>query len=166
MATGLAIATAISATLEVGGEIAAGIERHIATEQALKALSLQEKETTVQYQQKTLANYNRMQQYLSAQTAEAVTRGVGFNSASFNAIQRNTVNVTAREQKNLDVDYQIAKSTFAAKREAANEQFWGGTTSDILNVGSMVAGYTYYAHEENRLNQKNKNPNALTGTDG
>ncbi len=132
-----------SAAVEVGSTVMEVSEENAARNAALQQIELQSKESEVQYQQKTLANYDRLQSYLSAQEAAEATRGVGFNSSSFNAIQRNTFNVAAREQHNLDIAQQLTQAQADVKKQEVNEKFAASVSGDVLNIGSMLAGAAY-----------------------
>ena len=75
-----------------------------------EALNLEGKEKTIEMQQKQLSNYDVMEKTLDTQTAQAAARGFTLSSPSFNAIQRNTMNVAAKESKNIDLEEDINKS--------------------------------------------------------
>ena len=88
---------ATAAAMEVGKGVMA-VQAANAQE---NALDLQAKQNEVQYQQQTLSNLDSLDKVIQHQTAQMTTRGVAFSSPSFNAIQRNTENIAARQQKKI-----------------------------------------------------------------
>lgn len=102
------------------------------------ALDLQSKQQTVQYQQKTLNNYDVMEKVLDAQTAAQTVRGTAFSSPSFNAIQRSTVNIGAKKQKNLDIEDSITQSNIAIEKRNVRNSLYAQLFGDAADI-SMSA---------------------------
>lgn len=98
------------------------------------ALDLQAKQNELQYQQKTLANLDSLDKVIQHQTAQMTTRGVAFSSPSFNAIQRNTENIAARQQKNLDMQKSILDENVDIEKRNVRNTLFGQLFSDAGNT--------------------------------
>jgi len=110
-----------------------------AAEATKEGLELQGKQNTVAYQQQTLSNYDVTQKLLDRQTAEMTTRGVAFSSPSFNAIQRNTVNVGAKEAQNLETEHNIFEENIAIEKRNVKDTLFANLFGDIAETGMSFA---------------------------
>lgn len=107
-----------------------------------EAVNLQGKEKTIEMQQKQLSNYDVMEKTLDTQTAQAAARGFTLSSPSFNAIQRNTMNVAAKEAKNIDLEQDLNSANTDIEqqniRDTLHAQFFSDISQAAL-MGSNVA---------------------------
>lgn len=127
-------AVAAGATVgKMGAEVSAANDKE-------RALDLQAKEQTLQYQQKTLSNYDVLQKVLDAQTAQMTTRGVAFSSPSFNAIQRATMNIGSKKQSNLDTENTIAEENIDIEKENVRNTLYAQLFGDVSNLAFSAAG--------------------------
>lgn len=128
---------AIAAVSEVGK---AGAETAAASEKR-KALDLQGKEIALQTQQKTLQNYAVMEKTLDAQAAHMTTTGLAFSSPSYNAIQRNTLNIGARKARNVELEGDLEEQNIDIEKKNVKNtlfaQLFGDTAETALAVGSL-----------------------------
>ncbi len=134
-ATSAAGATTIAAIAAVGAsaaEIAAASEK-------TRALELQQKQSAIQTQQKTLANYDIMEKTIAAQIAHQSQTGTAFSSPSFNAIQRNTVNIGARTQANTELEGDIAKSNIESEKSNVRNTLFAQLFGNASNVAFSAA---------------------------
>lgn len=129
----------------IAGAIAAGstvgkifFENKAATSQK-ENIDLQMGENHLQHQQKTLANYDAMQNLLDTQEAQLTTRGVKSSSPSFGAIQRNTINIGAKEQKNLDIEESLTDYNLRTEKKNVNDQLFASIFGDVANFGESAA---------------------------
>lgn len=121
---------ATAAAMEVGK----GVMEVQAAKAQENALDLQAKQNELQYQQKTLSNLNSLDKVIQHQTAQMTTRGVAFSSPSFNAIQRNTENIAARQQKNLDIQKSILDANVDIEKRNVRNTLYGQLFSDAGNT--------------------------------
>ncbi|WP_218814188.1 hypothetical protein [Rickettsiella endosymbiont of Dermanyssus gallinae] len=132
----LILATA-AATMEVGK----GVMEMQASKAQESALDLQAKQNQLQYQQQTLSNLDSLDKVIQHQTAQMTTRGVAFSSPSFNAIQRNTTNIAAKQQKNLDIQKSILDANIdIEKRNVKNSlfgQLFGDAAGTAMSFGQL-----------------------------
>lgn len=140
---GLETAAIVMATVAVGAEVGKmGFEVAAANEKD-KALDLQAKEMALQTQQKTLANYDVMEKVLDAQVAHMTTTGAAFSSPSFNAIQRATLNIGSKKQKNIDIEGDLTQENIEIeKRNVRNTlfaQLFGDTANIAMSAASVAA---------------------------
>lgn len=121
---GIETAAIAMAAVAVGAEVGKmGFEFKAADEKE-KALDLQAKELTLQNQQKTLSNYEVIEKVLDAQKAHMTVTGTAFSSPSYNAIQRNTLNIGAKKQRNIDVEGELEQENIESeKRNVRNSLF-------------------------------------------
>ena len=70
----------------------------------------------MQTKQKTLSNYDVMEKTIDAQIAHEAVNGTAFSSPSFNAIQRNTLNIGARNERNIETEGTIADQNIESEK--------------------------------------------------
>lgn len=121
---------ATAAAMEVGK----GVMEIQAAKAQENALDLQAKQNELQYQQKTLSNLDSLDKVIQHQTAQMTTRGVAFSSPSFNAVQRNTENIAARQQKNLDIQKTFLDANVDIEKRNVNNTLYGQLFSDTANT--------------------------------
>ena len=126
---------ATAAAMEVGK----GVMEVQAAKAQESALDLQAKQNEVQYQQKTLSNLDSLDKVIQHQTAQMTTRGVAFSSPSFNAIQRNTENVAAREQRNLNTQKSILDANIDIEKRNVKNSLYGQLFGDAASFGLSFA---------------------------
>ena len=102
-------------------------------------LDLQAKQNELQYQQQTLSNLDSLDKVIQRQTAQMTTRGVAFSSPSFNAVQRNTENIAARQQKNLDIQKTFLDANTAIEKRNVKNSLYGQLFSDAASFGLSFA---------------------------
>lgn len=125
----LILATA-AATMEVGK----GIMQIQAAKAQENQLDLQAKQNELQYQQQTLSNLDSLDKVIQHQTAQMTTRGVAFSSPSFNAIQRDTENIAARQQSNLDIQKSILDANVDIEKANVRNTLYGQLFGDVSNT--------------------------------
>ena len=140
---GLETAAIVMATVAVGAEIGkAGFEIK-AAHQKEEELNLQAKQMQLQTQQKTLANYDVMEKVLDAQAARMTISGAAFSSPSYNAIQRNTLNIGAKKQRNTELEGELEQENISAEktnvRNTLYAQLFGDTAQAAMSVASVYA---------------------------
>lgn len=116
-----------------------GVEANAADEK-LKALDLTKEQHVLAHQQKTLANFDTMEKLLQHQTAQATTRGVGLGSPSLEAIQRNTMNIGAKEQSNLDIEENIFERNIDIEKSNVNQTLFAELFGEAAGAASNFAG--------------------------
>lgn len=140
---GLEVAAIVLGGIAVASEVGKMDMEYQAAQQKEKALDLQAKQTALQSQQKTLANYDVMEKVLDAQIAHQTITGTAFSSPSFNAIQRNTLNIGAKKQRNTDIEGELAQSNIDIEKDNVRTTLYAqlfGDTADIAKSAFAVAG--------------------------
>ncbi len=142
---GIETAVIVMAAVSAGATVGKGVMEYKAEQANLKALDLQAKETQVQYQQKNLSNLDTMEKVLDAQAAALTTRGVSFSSPSFNAIERATLNIGAKEKKNLEIEESLYDENIRIEKTNARNSLYASLfgdaaqlTSNLASIGSKV----------------------------
>lgn len=118
---------------------AKGYSQYEASQSKMDALNLSREQHVLQHQQKTLANYETTQKILDAQTANATTRGVGMGSPSLEAIARNTINVSAKNQKNLNTEESIFEQNLKAEKSNVSNTLFAELFGDAASLASDFA---------------------------
>lgn len=97
------------------------------------AIDQEMKESRLQFQQKTIANYDQMQKIMEAQEAEISARGVSMDSPSFKAISADTYNIGSRQQRNLDLEQRVQQTNLRLEKENVKKtlyaQLFGDTST-------------------------------------
>lgn len=124
----------------LGSTVAKGFEQDQAANEKDAALDLQAKENILSYQQKSLSNLDVTKQILDKQTAESTVRGINASmSPSFNAIQRNTVNIGAKEGRNLDTEQSIMEQNTDIEKQNVKDTLYAQLFGDVSDVGLSFA---------------------------
>jgi hypothetical protein len=122
-----------------------------AAEANLSALDRQAKLNALQYQQKNLQNIDITEKMLSRQAAQLSTRGVAFDSPSFNAIQRETLNVGARKAANLQTEESLNKQAIDIEKRNVKTTLYAQLFGDVANVA--LGGTEIYRNAPKKLPQ-------------
>lgn len=132
---------AIATVVYVAAAVAASAAEVASASEKTRALQLQQEQAALQTQQKTLSNYDVMEKTLDAQIAHQSQTGTAFSSPSFNAIQRNTLNIGARTQANTDIEGEITQSNFehekANVRDTLFAQLFGNVAATAFSAASI-----------------------------
>lgn len=140
----LASVAAGATVAKVGVEVAAQKETD-------KALDLQAKQATIQFQQKNLSNLETMQKVLDEQAVALTTRGVAFSSPSFNAIQRATYNIGAKKSQNLKTEENIVDENVRIEKENSKNALYATIFGDVASTAE--AGINIMAKTPRKLPQ-------------
>ncbi len=140
---GLEVAAVVMAGIAIGSKVGQANMENEAAQAKEQSLDVQSNQQTLTYQQKTLSNYDVMEKVIDAQTAAMTTRGTAFSSPSFNAIQRNTLNIGAKNQKNTDTENELAQANIAAEKENVKNtlyaQLFGDVSSTAMSAFSIAS---------------------------
>ncbi|HEY2567216.1 MAG TPA: hypothetical protein VGH95_05895 [Candidatus Aquirickettsiella sp.] len=128
---------ATAAAMEVGE----GVMQVQAAEGKEKQLDLQAKQNELQYQQKTLSNLDNLNKVIQHQTAQMTTRGVAFSSPSFNAVQRDTENIAAKQQKNLDIEKSLSDNLIDIEKRNVRNSLYSQLFGDVGSLGLSFAKF-------------------------
>ena len=134
---GIEVAAIVLATVATAGKI--GFEAKAAQEKE-GALDLQAAQTKLQTQQKTLQNYDVMEKVLDAQIAHMTTTGTAFSSPSFNAIQRDTFNIGAKNQANIDIEGDIIQANIKKEKQNVRNSLYAQLFGDTASFASASIG--------------------------
>lgn len=132
---GIEVAIAVAAAAE-GGKML--MESNAASAQE-NALTMQSKEQQVVYQQKTLQNLDAVEKVIDAQAAQMTIRGTSFSSPSFNAIQRDTLNVGAKQQRNLDTEEDLIQSNIDTEKDNVRNKLYASLFGDVASFAMSAA---------------------------
>lgn len=100
-----------------------------------EALELQSKNSILQNQQKTLSNYDVVKKVLDKQLVQATTKGIALSSPSFEAIERDTINVGAKESKNLEIEKSFIEKNLEIERKNVRNTLYGKLFGNAFDTG-------------------------------
>jgi hypothetical protein len=135
---GLETAALVLGGVIVGAEVFKGEEQVKAANAEEHALDLQAKETELQTQQKTLQNYSVMEKVIAAQTAHMTTTGAAFSSPSYNAIQRNTLNIGAKQERNTEIEGGLEEENINIEKENVQNKLYAELFGDVSDTASKA----------------------------
>lgn len=134
----------VLAAIAAGATIAKGAAEAEAAAAQSHAIDQQAALSAVQYQEKTLQNLDTIDKMLSKQAAQLSTRGVAFSSPSFNAIQRETLNIGSRQLRNADTEQSLAQQSFRLEKENVSNTLHAQLFGDAAN---FAFGATAFANK-------------------
>ena len=105
-----------------------------------EALNLQSKQNEIQYNQKRLQTLNILDNVIQHQQAQTTVRGTSFNSASFNAIQRNTENIASEELSNQNMQKSLFDRNIQVEKNKVNQTLFAKLFGDAMTAAEMAAG--------------------------
>ncbi len=131
----------VTALIILGGfsALGKGYAQYQAMNEQEEALKVKSEQNNIIYQQKTLANYDLTNKILDAQLAQESARGVGLGSPSFQAIQENTLNVGAKNQRNLETEKSIFERNEDIEKQNVKLTFASQIFGDITDFASSLA---------------------------
>ena len=129
----------IAAGISAASSLAGMYETTLAEQAAMEQIQIQEKEKQIQLTQKKTSIYSETQKVLQRQIAQSTTRGIGLDSPSFNAIQRDTINVGAKNSQNANLESEFAKYNAAAERENVRISTHAKLFGDAAQLGMSFA---------------------------
>ena len=138
---GLEVAGYALAAISAGATLGKMSAEKEAEQANLSAINKQSQLMTLQYQQKNLQNLDTIEKMLSRQAAQLSTRGVAFDSPSFNAIQRETINSGARKARNLETEESLGQQSLNIERDNVKRTLHAQLFGDAANFAFNVAGF-------------------------
>ena len=138
---GLETAGFALAAISVGATVGKISAEKEAEQANLSALNQQSQLSALQYQQKTLANLELTDKMLSRQAAQMATRGVAFDSPSFNAIQRETINIGGRKAANQATEESLNQQGINIERKNVKNTLHAQLFGDVSNIALNLAGF-------------------------
>lgn len=148
---GLEVAAIAMAAVATGATVGKMGMEISAADSATQALEMQAKQGELLYQQKTLSNLAMMDKVLDEQTAAMTTRGVAFSSPSFNAIQRATLNIGAKKQKNTDIEQSFYNANLDIEKENVKTKLYASLFGDVASVAGQA--FNVYSKTPRKLPQ-------------
>jgi len=139
---GIETAAFIMAGIAGAAKIGQAGMQYAAANQQEQSLALEGKELQLKTQQDTLANYDVMEKTIDAQIAKNTVSGTAANSPSFNAIQRNTLNIGAKANANTAIEGGIEQANIEAEKKNVKSQLYSqlfGDASDFAFSAASVA---------------------------
>jgi len=104
----------------------------------INAINLQAQEQQLAYEQKSISNLDLVKKTLDTQEAMMTTRGVSMNSSSFNAIQRNTLNIGNKTNENLDIEKSFMDLNIENEKRNVKDKLQADLFGDISDLSSQI----------------------------
>lgn len=141
MGTFAMVAGAISATSSVL-KMSAQMQ---AAQQQQEALEMQQKQRDLRYSQERLNVYDQVSKTLKHQTAQATVKGLAASSPSFNAIQRQTMNIGSTKFQNLETEKEMSEYNTRMEQENVKNTLWAQMFGDVGGMAMSFAQLKGYA---------------------
>lgn len=129
----------IETAIFVAATVAASAAEVSAASEKTRALNLQQQQLALQTKQKTLSNYDVMEKTLESQIAHQTVSGTALSSPSFNAIERNTLNIGARAGKNIETEGDIAQSNIESEKANVRDTLFAQLFGNVANTAFSAA---------------------------
>jgi hypothetical protein len=123
-----------------GAQAAKGLFQINASNERTRAIELEASQRRLQYQQKTLANYDLTNKILDSQIVQASARGVALSSPSLEATQRNTTNIAARSAKNLEIEEDIFERNVKNEKKNVQRSLIAQLLGDVTEFSDQAIG--------------------------
>lgn len=137
---GIEVALVAMATVAVAAKEGQMYQEYQGYKSKEHALDTEGKQLKIQSQQKTLANYAAMEKVIDAQTAHMTTTGAAFSSPSFNAIERNTLNIGAKKGANIELEDELAQENIKMEKKNVRNTLYAQLFGDTASIATSVAG--------------------------
>jgi len=106
----------------------------------IAAIDMQREQKQIEFQQKTLANFELTNKILDTQLSEASTRGITLNSPSFIATETNTLNTSGKAQKNLEIEHNIFERNAKIEKRNVRDALFSQIFGDVTKAATSIAG--------------------------
>lgn len=128
------------AVVAAGATVAKGITQYQGAESKEAALDLQAKQNILTFQQKQLSTLDSVSKVLDRQEAQATVRGIDTSmSPSFNAIQRETLNVGAKEEQNINTESSLMERNVDIEKQNVKNTLYGQLFGDVASTATSFA---------------------------
>lgn len=105
-----------------------------------EALDLQARQNILTYQQKQLSTLDSVSKVLDRQEAQATVRGINTGmSPSFNAIERDTLNIGAKEGRNLNTESTLMERNVDIEKQNVKNTLYGQLFGDVASAATSFA---------------------------
>ena len=133
--------TGVEALMIISGVAATGeaVSQVSAAERQQHSLDLQAKQQELKYQQETLSQYDQAKKIIEHQVAQAGAKGVSLASPSFNAVQRDTMNIASKTLKNEDIENNLAQLSIQNEKQSVQDSLFGKLFGDVAQAGASFA---------------------------
>jgi|2_EtaG_2_1085320.scaffolds.fasta_scaffold41576_2 hypothetical protein len=125
--------------LTIAVSAAKGVEQAVSVSREKDALDEQSKNSQLQYLQKSNSRLSQLQNLLAKQQAVETTTGLNLGSASFNAIARSTVNISQKEQKNLDIEETSKQAAISSAKSNLDKSLFSQLFGDVAGAAESSA---------------------------
>ena len=126
------------ATAVVGGSlILKTFEQRNQAEAEKQALDLREQQEEIAAVSRENQRAQEIQRVISTQTANQAASGVSLSSPSFNAIQMNSINEFAQDEKLDALNFQFQKAAIDQQKSNVDTSFMGNLAGNLIDAASF-----------------------------
>jgi len=133
---------AAMAIVGAASQVAGLYETTLAERASIESINLSMKQREIQLNQKKLSVYSNTEKMLKHQTAQMTTRGVGMGSPSFNAIQRDTLNISSKAARNIDTEREFSEYNAMTEkrnvRQSTYAKLFGTVGASALGFAALM----------------------------
>jgi len=123
-----------------GATVGKAVMQYESAQDKERALDLQSQENMLSYQEKSLSNLDATQKILDRQIAQSTVRGIAADkSPSFNAIQRETLNISAKTGKNLELGKTLSDENIDIEKSNVKNTLYAQLFGDVGDAAMSFA---------------------------
>jgi hypothetical protein len=130
----------VGAAIAVVGAVAKGAAQISSANLRRQALELESGQKKIEYQQKTLKNYDQVKKVVDAQTANAAALGYSGASLSLNALQRDVFQTGAETQQNFNIEQNIAQRSIDLEKQSVQTTLYAQLFGDAFGAAGDIVG--------------------------
>lgn len=149
---GVEVAAISLAAIAAGATIAKASAEKESEQANLSAINQQSKLLALQYQEKTIHNLEMTDKILQHQAVQLSTRGVSYSSPSFNAIQRETLNISSKNQSKLNTEKTLADQGLEIERRNVKATLHAQLFGDV--AGFAFGAFSAYENFPTKSSSK------------
>lgn len=117
-------------------------QKSSAADARIEQLKLESQQSSLKRTQESISNYDILERTIATQTAQSTTRGVAMGSPSLEAIQVNSINKIAKEEKNLDLEESLFKNQLKIEKANVKQSLYSSLFGDVASTGLSLYGFS------------------------
>lgn len=119
-----------------GSAVGKGIMQFASYQNDMAALKIQNLESKLQYQQKTLNNLDMVKSAIGKSVVAQASSGNALSSPSFGAYTRGLIKAGGNQQKNLDLEKSITDYNYSVEKRNSRNKLYSSFLNDFSSFGA------------------------------
>ena len=128
-----------AAAISTAATVAGLYETALSGQSQLEQISIQNKQRELQMTQKKASVYSETEKVLDRQIAQSTVSGITLDSPSFNAIQRETMNISSKNIQNINTEEEFNEYNTKAEKENVRRTTYARLFGESASAGVSFA---------------------------